>query len=319
MIVKPLTFQTAGALSVIQFASSHQDGFAYVPADIAIANKQIEVRETSEAGSVNSLIVLNMSDAFVFLMDGDILAGAKQNRVLNTSVLLAPHSKTLIPVSCVEHGRWHHVSDKFSPTDYCAPSALRKLKTDNVSFSLNESSTFDAGQSEVWQKVDHYAEASAVHSPTANFSDVYEATRGDVERAVTAFKPDTEANGAVFFHGKKIVHADYFGAKNVYAHYFPKLIKGVAMEFVEDRKPKGAVDEAEAKYVAVEFIDGWEAAAKEAHAGAGLGTEKRATTKLYSGMQLEYNDHLIHASVFTAAGGPASKRPARRDDPPVSY
>ncbi len=300
MQIKPLSFQSAGALSVLQFATSHLDAFAYLPADGAIEKGQLEVREMSDAGSVNTLIVLNASDTFIFLMDGDILAGAKQNRVLNTSVLLAPHSKTMIPVSCVEQGRWRSVSDKFSMTDYAAPSFLRKTKTDNVSFSLNESNKFDANQGAVWNSVDAYARERMVKSPTSNFSDVYEASRTTVDDAVKAFTLDPDANGVMFFKGKTILHADHFGSKMVFGHYFPKLVKGFAMEFIGVKEPKGTFTEAEATYTAVDFIDGWEALNKEPHPGVGLGTEKRAAAEHYSGMQLEYNDHLIHASVFNA-------------------
>ena len=42
----------------------------------------------------------------VLFLEGEELVGAKQNRILNTSVLIAAHTKSKIPVSCVEAGRW---------------------------------------------------------------------------------------------------------------------------------------------------------------------------------------------------------------------
>ena len=50
--------------------------------------------------------------------DGEELAGAKQNRVLNTSILLKEASETKIPVSCMERGRWSYASKGFSKIDY---------------------------------------------------------------------------------------------------------------------------------------------------------------------------------------------------------
>ena len=37
---------------------------------------------------------------------GEQLAGGKQNRVLNASILVPAKSELPIPVTCVERGRW---------------------------------------------------------------------------------------------------------------------------------------------------------------------------------------------------------------------
>ncbi len=300
MIIQPLSFQTAGPLGVLQFATSDQNSFKFSPVDIGIKKGTVQVKETSEAGSVNSLIVLNTSDFFVFLMDGDILAGAKQNRVLNTSVLLAPQSKTLIPVSCVEAGRWQSVSSQFSSTDYAAPSKMRKMKSENVSSNLKESRGFDANQGEVWGSVRDYSANFMVSSPTSNYSDVFEATRHEREKTFENIIADPKANGVMFFQDKTIMNVDIFGSLKIYGHYFPKLLRGVSMEMFGKKASKESLTEAQAKYDSVEFLDGWSAAEKQRHPGVGLGTEHRVVNELYSGMELEYNEHKIHSSIFNA-------------------
>ena len=65
------------------------------------------VAEVDAAGSVPELAVANPLDSNVLLYDGEELLGAKQNRILNVTVLVAAQSETRIPVSCVEEGRWH--------------------------------------------------------------------------------------------------------------------------------------------------------------------------------------------------------------------
>ena len=59
-----------------------------------------------KGGSVPDLLVENRGDVRVLFLEGEELIGAKQNRILNTSVLVAAHTKVKIPVSCVERGRW---------------------------------------------------------------------------------------------------------------------------------------------------------------------------------------------------------------------
>src|ERR671930_1654670 len=64
------------------------------------------VTEVDAAGSVPELLAKNPLDANVLLYDGEELLGAKQNRILNVTVLVPAHAETRIPVSCVEQGRW---------------------------------------------------------------------------------------------------------------------------------------------------------------------------------------------------------------------
>jgi hypothetical protein len=47
-------------------------------------------------------------------MSGEQLLGAKQNRVLNISIMVASKSDLPIPVSGVEAGRWRYQSRKFA-------------------------------------------------------------------------------------------------------------------------------------------------------------------------------------------------------------
>ena len=300
MNIQTLDFQTAGALGVLQYTVPGTGSFNCLPADEAIKKGMVQVKETSEAGSVNSLIVLNTSDDFVFLMDGDILAGAKQNRVLNTSVLLAPQSKTVIPVSCVEQGRWNHVSAEFSPTNYSAPAFLRRSKSENVSENLKTSKTYNANQGQVWQDVVHFQRKMNVDSATSNLSDVYDRYRSEFDEGIKKLHAEDRANGVILFSKKEIIHTDYFASAALYSHYFPKILRAAALELYGIAPDKDSLKEAQAKYVLLEFLDSWEETSKEAHPGVGVGTEKRAVTNGLAGMELRYNENLIHCGIFNS-------------------
>ena len=53
----------------------------------------------------------------MLLLDGEELVGAKRNRILNTTVLVAKSARVGIPVSCVEQERWAYTSPRFAAGD----------------------------------------------------------------------------------------------------------------------------------------------------------------------------------------------------------
>ena len=101
------------SLAVFPLFSTPDGDVDYLLSDEAIRAGSVTVEEVSEGGSVPNLLVNNQGDSRVLFLEGEELRGAKQNRVLNTSVLVAAHSKTPIPVSCVEQGRWRYRTRHF--------------------------------------------------------------------------------------------------------------------------------------------------------------------------------------------------------------
>lgn len=106
----------------------------------------VKVTETSESGSVPQLLVQNGLEVRVLLIDGQELVGAKQNRILNTDVLVPAKATITIPVSCVEAGRWHHVSAEFVPGK-SASHRTRSAKLARVHQALKSTGRHDADQS----------------------------------------------------------------------------------------------------------------------------------------------------------------------------
>ena len=82
------------SLTVFPLFSPPEGGVDYLLSDEAIRAGSVTVEEVSEGGSVPDLLVTNPGDSRVLFLEGEELRGAKQNRVLNTSVLVAAHSKT---------------------------------------------------------------------------------------------------------------------------------------------------------------------------------------------------------------------------------
>jgi hypothetical protein len=308
MIAQPAAFRYEQGLGILQLVTSDQDTFCCIPAEQAIREKQLEVKESSESGSVNTLMVYNFSKEFIFFLDGDILAGAKQNRVVNTSILLAPESKTPIPVSCVEQGRWGYRSRIFTGTPYAAPPDLRAAKARDVSRSLKMKQGFHADQGEVWSRVAKYERLYQHSSETSNLSDVYEARMKELDALAASFTAADNANGLAVFVGRTLTAIDIFNGKELYRHYFPRILKGVV--FGERGKTTEMLSEAEARFKALDLLDLLESAPCEEYPGAGVGTDCRRELHDVDASELRYQGHLIHAGVFR---GTTETRTSRAD------
>jgi len=130
-------------IAIVPLISPADGAFKYNTLSEAFTASSLTISEVSAAGSVPELMVVNRSDTPVLLVDGEELAGAKQNRVLNTSILIKEKSETKIPVSCTEQGRWAYSSNFFSESGHIMAHKSRSKKSRSVLCSL-ESSGFTA-------------------------------------------------------------------------------------------------------------------------------------------------------------------------------
>src|SRR4051812_29626447 len=135
--VEVLESHSSGNVQVFGLRWPLDDGLPYQTLDEALAAGTLEVTELTEGGSVPLLKVVNRGTEPVFLMAGEQLVGAKQNRILNTSLLVPAGSELTVPVSCVEAGRWGYRSAKFGSGGNMSHGKLRKLLSGHVGDSYS--------------------------------------------------------------------------------------------------------------------------------------------------------------------------------------
>jgi len=109
-IVRKQSFRNMAMFPLLSAETSDLDCLLL---DEALREGWVEVVEVSEEGSVPELRITNKSPKMVLLLDGEELVGAKQNRIVNTTILIQGNTTMVIPVSCVEQGRWSYHSPPF--------------------------------------------------------------------------------------------------------------------------------------------------------------------------------------------------------------
>jgi len=184
----------------------------------------------SAGGSVPELMVENKGDAAVLILDGEELAGAKQNRVLNTTILVGPKSATKIPVSCTEHGRWSYISREFHASGNVMSPGLRQVNMQEVHASLRSGRQFHGAQSAVWDGIARMHLDAEVDSMTGAMRDVFEAKRTVLEDYLKSFKLEAGQKGALIFIGGEVAGLDFVSREQAYGLLHAKLVKSYAME-----------------------------------------------------------------------------------------
>lgn len=282
----------------------------YLLLDEALAGGQFEVREVDSAGRVNEILVVNKSSRPVLMLDGEILTGAKQNRVLNTSILVGAHERLKVPVSCVEAGRWHPVSQRFTESRHFSYAHLRAQKASQVADNLKASGVFAADQSAIWDEVQRIQMARGAESPTGAINEVYERLEDKLQRYRGAFVALSEQVGVVVFINGQFICLDAFDHPTTLRKLLPKMVGSYAIDALD-------VSTCEVKQVEIEAVDMIlsQIASAEAsrYPSPGLGDDVRFHAKGVVGSCLAVDGRVIHLAAF-----PSTDRSTDRHESPMS-
>lgn len=272
---------------------SGEDGLTLL--EDALQEGSFLLEELGESGSVPELRAINGGAAAVLVLEGDELIGAKQNRVVNSSVLVAAESELVLPVSCVERGRWSRRSRAFSSGKATPHLSLRHLKSRSVHDSLRRGRGHRSDQGAVWEEVDRLAYLHASPSPT----DALQDTRAGLSERLAAFRDlsgqlPENTRGVVVAIGGGPVALEILAGPRSFAKALPKLLAGYALEALEHGGNGGPPDMPAAK----EFVSGLASARQERHPAVGEGTDVRLDGEGFSGYALCANGSVLHAAAF---------------------
>jgi hypothetical protein len=285
-------------MAVVPIFTSANHSPAYLTMEEALAQELLQVTEISKGGSVPELKVQNTSRLPVLMIDSEELIGAKQNRVLNTSVLLREDSETVIPVSCTEQGRWAYTSDQFADSKTMMTSRLRRAKHQSVSYSLSATQQFRSNQGEIWDEIHDTAANTGTLSTTGALRDVYSAKMDELEEYIKTFESLPEQKGLLVLINGEVVGLDMLSLDSAYQTLHPKFIKSYAMDALIEQPasnetvPPASMDRAQA------FLATIPACKEQQYTSVGYGTDYRYEHKNVTGSVLVYEGKVIHMSFF---------------------
>ena len=290
---QPLNF---GNLTMFPLLNGGEEIADYLTLDDAIKQGKAIVTEVSDSGSVPELSFTNKGGLPVLLVDGEELIGAKQNRILNLTILAPPHQRLNIPVSCVERGRWSYRSAAFASAPRAQFAAARANKLASVSYSLRERGRADSDQSEVWQDIDRMAADLNVVSETSSMSDIYQSYSTNLTECVQKFSPVTGQVGAAFAISGEIIGFDLFDRASTLTRLLPKLVTSYAIQALS--RGADSSDEAPGEEAVRELFDSVSNSPGRSFAATGEGEDVRIEEVSLSAAALVAKGRLIHLCGF---------------------
>jgi len=274
----PLRFKRASVLEYLTFDDTSSEGL-------------ITVEETSTSGTVAELRVRNSAKNYVFIPEGTTLVGAKQNRVVNLSVMLAPDTVTVIPVSCVERGRWRFLTLQFAASGF-ADGPLRAKMCRGATQSLKRTGKVHVDQQEVWSHVDGMLQGAGACSPTAAYHALYEKWQPEFADYEPRLRLPENACGVAVEVDDLLVAVDLFDKPNTLHRLWPRLVRSYLVTALSPTVPNGKKSDVKG------FLERVLSADDESYEPVGVGTTIRLSNDEAVGAALMCEGRLIHLSVF---------------------
>jgi hypothetical protein len=191
------------------------------------------ITEVADGPLVDELILANPTDIAFLILEGLLVSGGWQHRVLTHSWLIGPKDQQVLEVRCVEQGRWQgaegHAVDRRR-----APISIRGALRPPSSSTADGDGTPRADQGEVWSRVHRYETAHG-SSPTSSLVDVMDAVAcsadvGAVPRALPGQR------GVLVGVGGHPVILELFDHPRTLAAQLPRLVEGLLLDGMGEPK-----------------------------------------------------------------------------------
>ena len=266
------------------------------PLELALERGSARITETSPAGEVPFLLLENTGDCPIIILDGEEVVGGKQNRIINTTLIILANTKVKIPVSCIQAGRWRHERADFESAGSVFRARSRAAQMATVTANVLESGSFLSDQMAVWDEVSTSLHELGVHSETSDFREGRERVAHRLEEFVEAICPAENQIGSIFIDAQGNLGLEMLGTPVLFSQVCDKVTRSFAFEVL------GAPDLNEASIEAAP--QWWDTILKSPftqHASPAAGEDIRVGTEDLIGSGLIWNEVLVHFSCFPNA------------------
>jgi len=268
----------------------------YLTLEQALDENAIRITETEMEGHVPELKLINSGESRVLIVEGEELVGAKQNRIVNATFLVSGKTEVVIPMSCVEQGRWSYDSHEFSSGKTMMHASLRREHQQDIAFSIRQGEGYRSNQGKIWNDISGKMQRMKVNAPTAAMSDVYATYEENLSKFLEKFTLIEWQTGAVFAINGQVLGLECFAYNDTFSRFFDKLVKSYALDALDNLE--AARTDPVAPDKARRFVVSTVKSRGQRHSSLGLGENVTFESRMVSGAALVERDCVLHLSAF---------------------
>ena len=207
-------------------SSIEKNNNKYLSFSEAIAKNQVQISEVNKEGLLTKLSVSNKSSDNIIILNGELIIGTqiRQDRIVDSTVLIPGHATVLINTFCGEQYRWSpRLSNKISTSESLYFSSGRANNAADINTKLSK-------QCRIWSEISEKISDFNVKSFTNSVDQIYKKKKVNVEEIVNFFKIPSEAVGVVLGINNQLVNIDIFSNNCMLQIYLPKIIRSIALD-----------------------------------------------------------------------------------------
>jgi hypothetical protein len=207
-------------------SSIEKNNNKYLSFSEAIAKNQVQISEVNKEGLLTKLSVSNKSSDNIIILNGELIIGTqiRQDRIVDSTVLIPGYATVLINIFCGEQYRWSpRLSNKISTSESLYFSSGRANNAADINTKLSK-------QCRIWSEISEKISDFNVKSFTNSVDQIYKKKKVNVEEIVNFFKIPSEAVGVALGINHQLVNIDIFSNNCMLQIYLPKIIRSIALD-----------------------------------------------------------------------------------------
>ena len=268
---------------------------------IKIAGDELVVTELAPP-TVPQLQVHNPTAHDLLIPAGKILSGGRQTRVVNVSIVVPAGATIVIPVSCVEAGRWSGLS-RFADSKRYASRRVRNAKARSVKRNIERSKSKASAQGEVWNTISMELHSRSLYADGDLFLGVDEHldSRSDRMQVVRKFVDEGVQPGQVgvaVAHGEKILGVEVFPSTDALQVAWEAIVRAAVIDADEFSTKPESLDATRGIAALEKFLAQVASTEGTVADGVGRGTEVHVETPAYVAHGLRVDGELVYCNAF---------------------